>query len=396
MERSSRGIDLAERMGRLGTESAFDVLVRARALEAQGIDVVHLEIGEPDFDTPPHIVEAAVEALRAGQTHYTPSAGLPPLREAIADYVTRTRGVVVGADRVIVTLGGKPVMFYSILALADEGDEVIYPDPGFPIYESVINFVGAKPVPLRLREENGFGFDPDELRSLVTERTKLVIINSPANPTGGIIEREALARLAELAVEHDFIVLSDEIYWRIAYDRQPVSIVAFPGMEDRTIILDGFPKTYAMTGWRLGFGIFPPALVEAVNRLVVNSTSCAPGFTQLAGVAALTGSQDSVDQMVTEFRQRRDAVVAGLNEIPGITCTMPAGAFYVFPNVSALGAPTGAIADRLLSEAGVALLSGTAFGQAGEGYLRLSYANSLENLQEALRRIAANVRQYYH
>ncbi|HET7035822.1 MAG TPA: pyridoxal phosphate-dependent aminotransferase [Thermomicrobiaceae bacterium] len=388
-------IALAERMSRLGTESAFDVLSRARALEAEGVDVIHLEIGEPDFDTPPHIVEAAVEALRHGQTHYTPSAGLPVLREAIADYVSRTRGVVTGADRVVVTLGGKPVIFYSILALAGPGDEVIYPDPGFPIYESVVNFAGAKPVPLRLREDKDFGFDPDELRSLVSERTKLVIVNSPHNPTGGIIGREALAELARLAVERDFLVMSDEIYWRITYEGQPVSVVAFPGMAERTIILDGFSKTYAMTGWRLGFGVFPTGLVEAVNRLVVNSTSCAPAFTQLAGVTALTGPQESVDTMVGEFRVRRDTIVAGLNEIPGITCRTPAGAFYAFPNVSALGAKSDVVADRLLNEAGVSLLSGTAFGRGGEGYLRLSYANSLENIQQSLRRIADNVRQYY-
>ena len=390
-----RSMHLAERMSRLGTESAFDVLSRARALEAQGVDVIHLEIGEPDFDTPPHIVEAAVQALRQGQTHYTPSAGLPVLREAIADYVSRTRGVVSGADRVVVTLGGKPVMFYTILALAGPGDEVIYPDPGFPIYESVINFVGAKAVPLRLREEQDFGFDPEELRALVSERTKLVIVNSPHNPTGGIIGREALAELARLAVEHDFLVMSDEIYWRITYGGQPVSVSTFPGMAERTIILDGFSKTYAMTGWRLGFGVFPPGLVEAVNRLVVNSTSCAPAFTQLAGVAALNGPQESVATMVGEFQRRRDAIVAGLNEIPGITCRTPAGAFYAFPNVSALGAGSDVVADRLLNEAGVALLSGTAFGQGGEGYLRLSYANSLEHIQQSLQRIAANVRQYY-
>lgn len=378
---------LAERMQRLGTESAFDVLVRARALEAQGRHVVHLELGEPDFTTPEHIIEAAVAALRAGETHYTPTAGIPQLREAIANYTSETRGVQVGPERVVVTPGGKPIMFFVILALAGEGDEVIYPDPGFPIYESVINFAGATAVPLTLREERGFSFDPDELESLITARTRLVIINSPHNPTGGMIPTEALERLARLAVERDFIVLSDEIYARIVYSGVPDSIIRQPGMLERTVILDGFSKTYAMTGWRLGYGVMPPWLAEHVIRLAVNCNSCTPGFSQLAAVAALTGPQDAVDHMVAEFRRRRDAVVAGLNAIPGITCQTPNGAFYAFPNIGALGLDSKTLATRLLDEGGVALLWGSAFGAAGEGYLRLSYANSLENIEEALARI---------
>lgn len=380
-------IRLAERMEKLGTESAFDVLVRARALEAQGKHVVHLELGEPDFDTPAHIVEAAVAALRNGDTHYTPTAGVPALREAIASYISETRGTDVGPERVVVTPGGKPIMFFVIQALAGPGDEVIYPDPGFPIYESVINFSGATPVPLTLREERGFSFEPEELRALVTDKTRLVIINSPHNPTGGMVSEAALRELASLAIEHDFLVLSDEIYSRMIYDGALESISSYPGMLDRTIILDGFSKTYAMTGWRLGYGVMAPRLAEQVTRLAVNCNSCTPGFIQAAAVAALTGPQDGVDTMVAEFQRRRDAVVAGLNDIPGVSCVMPAGAFYVFPNISQLGQPTQKVADELLKEGGVAALAGTAFGAAGDGYLRLSYANSLENLQLALDRM---------
>jgi aspartate/methionine/tyrosine aminotransferase len=382
-------INLAERMSQLGTESAFDVLVRARALEAQGRDVVHLEIGEPDFDTPEHVVEAGVRALRDGQTHYTPAAGIPQLREAIAAEIGRTRGLQPGAlgpERVVVTPGAKPIMFFVIQALAGPGDEVIYPDPGFPIYESVIRFSGATPVPLTLREEQGFSFAPDELTRLVTDRTRLVIINSPHNPTGGTISTAALDELARLAVERGFLVLSDEIYSRILYEGEHESIITRPDMLERTIILDGFSKTYAMTGWRLGFGVMPVPLAEQVTRLAINCNSCVPGFTQLAGLAALTGPQQPVAAMVDEFRRRRDAIVAGLNDIPGVTCLTPAGAFYVFPNVSTLGDSAG-IATRLLDEGGVALLNGGAFGRGGEGYLRLSYANSLENIEKALERM---------
>ncbi len=380
------GARLAERMSKLGTESAFDVLVRARALEAQGRDVVHLEIGEPDFDTPAHIVEAGIQALRDGETHYTPAAGIPALREAIAQHVSETRGVSYTPENVVVTPGGKPVMFYSILALAGPGDEVIYPDPGFPIYGSVVNFSEATPKPLALREERGFKFDLDELRDLVSDRTRLVIINSPGNPTSGLLGDEELSLLAELAVQHDFYVLSDEIYREIVYLDEPVrSIVSYPGMAERTIILDGFSKTYAMTGWRLGYGVMPRAIAEAVTRLAINCNSCVPGFTQLAGVAALTGPQDQARAMVSEFRRRRDAIVAGLNEIPDVRCLLPEGAFYVFPNVSAYGDD---VADYLLQEAGVALLDGAGFGAQGEGFMRISYANSLPNIEKALERIA--------
>lgn len=380
-------IRLAERMSLLGTESAFDVLVRARALEAQGRHVIHLQLGEPDFDTPEHIVEAGVQALRSGETHYTPAAGIPPLREAIARDISKTRGIVVGLDNVVVTPGGKPIMFFVIQALAGPGDEVIYPDPGFPIYESVINFSGATPVPLKLREEQGFSFAPEELTSLVTDRTRLVIINSPHNPTGGVVSSEALDELARLAVEKNFIVMSDEIYSRILYEGSHESITTRPGMLERTVILDGFSKTFAMTGWRLGFGVMPEALAQQVTRLAINCNSCVPGFTQLAGVAALTGPQQPVERMVAEFRRRRDAIVAGLNDIPGVTCLTPPGAFYVFPNISSFGQSSAAIADQLLNEGGVALVAGTAFGAAGEGYVRLSYANSLENIELALERI---------
>jgi aspartate/methionine/tyrosine aminotransferase len=378
--------DLAGRMSRLGTESAFDVLVRARALEAQGRDVVHLEIGEPDFDTPAHVVEAGIRALRDGETHYTPAAGIPALREAIAATVGETRGISVGADQVVVTPGGKPIMFYTILALAGPGDEVIYPDPGFPIYGSVVNFAGATPKPLPLREERGFRFDIDELRGLVSERTKLVIVNSPGNPTGGVLGDEELSELARLAEQHGFYIMSDEIYREITYVDQPVaSITGYPGMPERTIILDGFSKTYAMTGWRLGYGVMPVQLAAAVTRLAINCNSCVPAFTQLAGVAALTGPQEPVREMVREFRRRRDAIVAGLNEIADVRCLTPEGAFYVFPNVSAYGE---GVADYLLQEAGVALLDGAGFGAQGRGYMRISYANSLENIEKALERIA--------
>lgn len=380
-------IGLAERMSKLGTESAFDVLVRARALEAQGRHVIHLQLGEPDFDTPEHIVEAGVQALRSGETHYTPAAGIPQLREAIAHEISKTRGIVVGADNVVVTPGGKPIMFFAIQALAGPGDEVIYPDPGFPIYESVINFSGATPVPLKLREEQGFSFAPEELTALVTDRTRLVIINSPHNPTGGTISSAALDELARLAIEKNFVVMSDEIYSRILYEGSHESITTRPGMLERTIILDGFSKTFAMTGWRLGFGVMPVALAQQITRLAINCNSCVPAFTQLAGVAALTGPQQPVERMVAEFRTRRDAIVAGLNDIPGVTCLTPPGAFYVFPNVSSFGQPASVIADRLLNEGGVALVAGTAFGAAGEGYLRLSYANSLENINMALERM---------
>jgi len=380
-------LKLASAMGRLGTETAFEVLAKAKALEAQGRSVIHLEIGEPDFDTPAHIVEAAKRALDEGYTHYGPAAGLPELREAIAEEISTSRGVRVQPDQVIVTPGGKPVMFYAILALCEAGDEVIYQNPGFPIYESMINFVGAKAVPLPLLEEKGFAFSIDDLKSRITPRTKMLVINSPANPTGGIIPKEDLAAIAELALKHNFWVLSDEIYCRLQYEGAPASIIAEPGMADRTIILDGFSKTYAMTGWRMGYGVVPPNLAPSIIKLMVNSNSCTASFTQRAGVAAITGPQDAVDVMRAEFRRRRDAIVAALNAIPGVRCELPKGAFYAFPNVSGTGLSEREIADRLLQEAGVATLAGTAFGAYGAGYLRLSYANSMENLMEATRRI---------
>lgn len=379
---------LARRMFDLGTETAFEVLAKAKAMEAQGREVVHLEIGEPDFDTPRNIIEAAVKALNSGYTHYTPAPGLMEVRQAIAEYATRQKGVPYSAEEVVVVPGGKPIMFFSILALVNPGEEVIYPNPGFPIYESVIKFVGGHPVPIPLREEKDFRLDVEELARLITPRTKMLILNSPANPTGGVLTREDVERIAELVRGKNIIVLSDEIYDRIVYDgARPVSIASLPGMKDQTIILDGFSKTYAMTGWRLGYGLMPKDLAARIAQLMVNSNSCTAAFTQIAGIEALTGPQEAVEAMVAEFRRRRDIIVEGLNSIPGITCKKPKGAFYVFPNVRSFGRPSKQIADFLLEEAGVAVLGGTAFGEYGEGYLRLSYANSVENIQKALNRI---------
>jgi len=380
---------LAERMSRLGTETAFDVLVRARALEAQGRKVIHLEIGEPDFATPRHIIEAAKKALDEGWTHYGPAQGFPDLREAIADYVSRTRSIRVGPDHVAVVPGGKPILFFPMLALLEPGDEVLYPNPGFPIYESMIRFLGAVPVPLPLMEERGFALDLDLLRDRLSERTRLLILNSPHNPTGGVLSRQDVEAIADMVRDRDLMVLSDEIYSRIYYDEPPFSIASLPGMLEKTIILDGFSKTYAMTGWRIGYGVMPTWLVAAVNRLMVNSNSCTASFTQRAALAALTGPQDDADRMVAEFRRRRDAFCDALNALPGLRCARPQGAFYAFPNIRDTGFSSGELADRLLEEAGVACLSGTAFGAFGEGYLRFSYANSYENLMEAVERIAA-------
>jgi len=380
---------LAERMSRLGTETAFDVLVRARALEAQGRKVIHLEIGEPDFATPRHIIEAAKKALDEGWTHYGPAQGFPDLREAIADYVSRTRSIRVGPDHVAVVPGGKPILFFPMLALLEPGDEVLYPNPGFPIYESMIRFLGAVPVPLPLMEERGFALDLDLLRDRLSERTRLLILNSPHNPTGGVLSRADVEAIADMVRDRDLMVLSDEIYSRIYYDEPPFSIASLPGMLEKTIILDGFSKTYAMTGWRIGYGVMPTWLVAAVNRLMVNSNSCTASFTQRAALAALTGPQDDADRMVAEFRRRRDAFCDALNALPGLRCARPQGAFYAFPNIRDTGFSSGELADRLLEEAGVACLSGTAFGAFGEGYLRFSYANSYENLMEAVERIAA-------
>ena len=380
---------LATRMGRLGTETAFEVLVRAKALEAQGRDVVHLEIGEPDFDTPANVVEAGATALREGWTHYGPAAGQPELRQAIVDYINRSRGTSYGPEQVVVTPGGKPIMFFAMLALLEAGDEAIYPDPGFPIYRSMIDFVGARAVPTPLREEKAFRLDVEELAGLITPRTRLLILNSPANPTGGVLERGDLEAIARLAVAHDLTVLADEIYAEILYEGEHVSIATMPGMAERTILLDGFSKTYAMTGWRLGYGLMPEELAGQIAKLMVNSVSCTASAVQRAGLEALTGPQDEVRRMVEAFRRRRDLIVEGLNGIPGIGCVRPEGAFYVFPNITGTGMSSKAFADRLLEEHGVAALAGTAFGEHGEGYLRLSYANSEENLVKALERIEA-------
>ncbi len=378
---------LSERMARLGTETAFEVLVRARALEAQGRQIVHLEIGEPDFDTPPHITAAAVEALKGGATHYGPSAGIPELREAVAEDSTRRRGVKATPEMVVVTPGAKPIMFFVILALVDPGDEVLYPNPGFPIYESMIRYIGGVPVPVRLREEKGFDLDVDQLCDKLGPRTRLVILNYPHNPTGGVIPEAGLRAIADAAARHGVPVLSDEIYGRILYDTGHTSIAAMPGMEPLAIVLDGFSKTYAMTGWRLGYGVMPAPMAQVVAKLQTNSTSCTATFSQKAGVAALRGDQSSVERMVAEFRRRRDAIVEGLRTVPGVQCVRPSGAFYVFPNITGTGYSSRALADRLLEEAGVACLSGTAFGEFGEGHLRFSYANSMENIEEALRRM---------
>ena len=375
-------------MSLIGVESAFDVLVKARALEAQGKSVIHLEIGEPDFPTPPHIVEAAKKALDDGWTHYGPSQGFPDLREAIAGYISQSRGIRVGAEHVSVTPGGKPIIFFPMMALLQPGDEVIYPNPGLPIYESMIRFLGATPVPIPLEESRGFSFDLDLFHDRLSDRTKMVVLNSPQNPTGGTIPAGDVARIAEMLRDRDVIVMSDEIYSRIGYtDEPPVSIASFPGMLEKTIILDGFSKTYAMTGWRMGYGVMPTWLVEAVNKLMVNSNSCTASFTQRAGLAALTGPQDCVTAMVAEFRRRRDAICAGLSAIPGFHCPIPGGAFYAFANVKGTGMDSKELADYLLYEAGVSCLDGGAFGEYGKGYIRFSYANSMANLMEAVDRI---------
>lgn len=378
---------LAKRMSRLGTETAFEVLNKARALERQGKDVVHLEIGEPDFDTPKNIVDAAVDALHKGWTHYGPSAGLPELRQAIAEDVSRSRGVPVQADEVVVVPGGKPIIFFTLLALADVGDEVIYPNPGFPIYESMIDYAGAKAVPVRLHEEKDFGLDVNELASLITNRTKLIILNSPQNPTGGVLSRNDVHEIAEAIGDRNILVLSDEIYSRLIFEGEHYSIMSIPDFKERTILLDGFSKTYAMTGWRMGYGVMRADLATHISRLMTNSNSCTASFTQMAGIEGIRGDQSSVDHMRAEFQRRRDVFVAGLNRIKGFSCRMPKGAFYVFPNITRTGWTSKELADALLEQAGVACLSGTAFGAFGEGYLRFSVANSLENLNKALKQI---------
>jgi aspartate aminotransferase len=380
-------VKLAKAMSRLGTETAFEVLARARALEAQGREIIHLEIGEPDFDTPSNIIEMAGTALREGKTHYCPSAGIPELREAIAEYTAETRGVKVTPDQVVVTPGGKPIMFFLILALVEEGDEVLYPNPGFPIYESMIKFVGGKPVPLVLEEARDFRFDVSQLRQKVTSRTKMVIINTPHNPTGSMLTREDLEEVADVAREYDLVVLSDEMYERIVYEGEHVSFLSLPDVQDRTVLLNGFSKTYAMTGWRLGYGVMPAELAVHIARLMTNSNSCTATFTQYAGVEALRGSQHAAREMVEEFRRRRAVIVPGLNAIPGIRCLMPKGAFYVFPNIEGTGMTEREFADFCMEDAGVALLAGTSFGEYGRGFVRMSYANSIENIQKALKNI---------
>lgn len=378
---------LASRMALLGTETAFEALARAKALEAQGRDIVFLGIGEPDYDTPAHIVEAAKDALDAGHTHYVPSAGITTAREAVAADVGRRLDCEIPASRVVITPGGKPIMFFTILALAEEGAEVVYPNPGFPIYESMIRFAGATPVPMRLREELGYNPDPDELAALVTPRTRLIIVNSPNNPCGSVIPADTLRRIAELAVEADAVVLSDEIYKDFHYDGAHTSITSFPGMWERTVVLDGLSKSYAMTGWRIGYGVLPEALVEPVTRLVTNSVSCTAAFGQVAAMTALQAPQDSVREMVAEFAERRGLLVDGLNRLPGVSCPMPGGAFYAFPNIAGTGMTSAGFERGALDEAGVSLLAGTSFGAYGEGYARISFANSQANIREALARL---------
>ncbi|TDD26922.1 pyridoxal phosphate-dependent aminotransferase [Kribbella turkmenica] len=375
---------LAGRMERLGTESAFEVLAKAKALEASGREIVHLEIGEPDFDTPAHVAAAAQQAIDKGHTHYVPAPGIPELRTAVTDFLERTGRLSASPDRVLVTPGAKPIMFFTIMALCEEGDEVLYPDPGFPMYASIASFAGATPVPVPLREENGFVIDPEELAALVTPRTKLLILNSPHNPCGSASTPEQLAAIAEIAIRNDLVVLSDEVYWALRYDGDHHSVLDLDGMAERTILLDGWSKTFAMTGWRLGFGVFPQPLVEPITRLVINSVSCTSAFSQHAAIAALEGPWDDVDTMLAAFRERREVIVSGLNAVPGVSCVRPGGAFYAFPNITELGQSAATLADRLLEEAGVACLPGTAFGGYGEGHLRFSYANSVENIQRAL------------
>ena len=375
---------LAASMGRLGTETAFEVLARAKALEASGRRVIHLEIGEPDFTTPGHIVEAGMRALHDGHTHYCPAPGLPELREACAAHLSAHRGLEIDPGRVVVAPGAKPFLFFGVLATCEPGDEVIYPNPGFPIYESVIRFAGATPVPLPLVEERGFAFTADDLAERLTPRTRLVILNSPANPTGGIVDSALTAEIAAVLAGHDCWILTDEVYSEMLYGERHDTVAAHNDLLDRTLLVDGFSKTFAMTGWRLGYAALPSALVEPITRLLINSVSCTAPAVQLAGVAALQGPRTEVDAMLAEFDVRRGAVVAGLNALPGVSCVIPQGAFYAFPNITGTGMDARSVADRLLTEAGVAVLAGTAFGEFGEGYLRLSYANSLENIEEAL------------
>ncbi len=381
-------------MNKLGTETAFEVLAKAKALEKQGRDIVHLEIGEPDFDTPNNIKEAAVKAMKGGYTHYVPAAGIPELRQAVSEYLSKSRGIPVDPDEVVVTPGAKPIIFFSILALVEPGDEVMYPNPGFPIYESMVNFVGAKPVPMPLKEENEFSIDDQDTASKITKKTKLIILNSPENPTGGVLSKANLENIADRVKNRDDVfVLTDEVYSQIIYEGKHQSIASFPGMKEKTILLDGFSKTYAMTGWRLGYAAMRKDLAQRVTQLMINSNSCTTAFNQMAGVEALRGPQTESRKMVEEFRKRREVIVSGLNKIKGITCKSPHGAFYVFPNVKSFGMESKKLADMILQDAGVAVLSGTAFGAYGEGYLRLSFANSVPNIEKALKRISDIVKE---
>jgi aspartate/methionine/tyrosine aminotransferase len=381
----------AERLSRLGTETAFEVLAKAKALEAQGRDIIHLQIGEPDFDTPRNVKDAAIKALNEGWTHYTASAGIYEMRKKYAEYVSKFHKVDVAPEEIVITPGAKPVLFLGILALVDEGDEVVYPNPGYPIYHSVANFLGAKCVPMILREEDDFRFNVDELKKLVNPKTKLIIINTPQNPTGGILTKSDLEVIAELAHKYDCYVLSDEVYSRIVYEGEHVGILSIPGMKERAVLLDGHSKTYAMTGWRLGYAVVNKDLAVWMTRLMTNANSCTAAFTQIAGAEALLGDQSSVEKMVAEFKARRDLIVKGLNSIPGISCTMPKGAFYVWPNFKSLGRSSKFLEEYFLNDAGVACLSGAAFGSEGEGYIRFSYANSQENIKKALERVASAV-----
>ena len=385
----------ADRMKALETETAFEVLAKAKALEKQGKSIVHLEIGEPDFDTPKNIKDAAAKALSAGYTHYTPSAGMLELRQVVAEYISKTRKLDVKSEEVVITPGGKPVIFFGILALVNQGDEVLYPNPGFPVYESVIKFVGAKPIPIPLKEENEFSLDPEYVKKKITKKTKMIILNSPENPTGGVIPREQLKVIADCLEDRDDVfVLSDEIYNRIIYEDKPESISQFPGMKEKTIILDGFSKSYAMTGWRLGYGVMRKDLAAKIAQLMTNSNSCTNTFVQFAGIEALKGPQTEPEKMVAEFKKRREVIVDGLNSIKGITCKKPHGAFYVFPNITETGMDSRKLGDHLLYNAGVAVLPGTSFGQYGEGYLRLSFANSVENIKKALDSIEESLKKH--
>ena len=378
---------LADRTKRLGTETAFEVLARARALEAKGQSIIHLEIGEPDFDTPRHITEAAHKALDEGWTHYGPASGDMELKEAIIGEMKSTRGLGIGSENIVITPGAKPIMFFAILACIEEGDEVIYPNPGFPIYESMINYIGGKAVPIMLKEERDFNFDVNELKDLINDKTRMIIINSPQNPTGGVLPEEDLAEIADMVADWDIIIMTDEVYSRMVYDGKHSSILNFDGMKEKTILIEGFSKTYAMTGWRLGYGVMPKNVADMVSKFMVNSNSCTSSFTQRAGIAALNGSQEDSENMIAEFKKRKDVIVNGLNAIPGISCRTPKGAFYVFPNIKGTGLTSEEAEDKFLNEAGVASLKGTSFGSNGEGYLRFSYANSTENILEALNRI---------